>query len=462
MMKRALKITGILAGLLVIMLLILLGRVDNTPYFDAPYYDATIHRLESAVANQRISKGQVFLGFSKVNITPSESQVMSFTEEDIPLAGYGKREGAPATGVHDSLYIKALAVRVSDQTMVLVGVDLLIMPPNIVEKVDSILSISGQITRDQIFYTATHTHASVGGWSSNYVGRSFAGEPNPELVDWLAEKFALAVTEAIKKMEPGRIGHGVFDASDLVRNRLLGEKGREHGAFHFLLAETNSEEKALVGFFDAHATTLGGDNMTFSADYPGYWYQRLTSAGIDLPVFCAGSVGSHGPETEGEGFEKPEFLGEELGRRVIAELGNVQLKDSIAVSSLNLVMDLPEFHIRISDGIRLAPFLAQKLFPPLGEVRLQTLMLGDFILTTTPADFSGELAIYHEDELDVRGYSSVISSFNGGYIGYLLPAKYYHYREYESMVMSWFGPNMGPYMDEMITRMTLSVAPEKQ
>ena len=462
MMKRALKITGILAGLLVIMLLILLRRVDNTPYFDAPYYDATIHRLESAVANQRVSKGQVFLGFSKVNITPAEAQVMSFTEENIPLAGYGKREGAPATGVHDSLYIKAIAVRVADQKVVLVAADLLIIPPNIVEKVDSILNLERPVSRDQIFYTATHTHASVGGWSSNYVGRSFAGEPNPELVDWLAEKFAWAVTEAIKKMEPGRIGHGVFDASDLVRNRLLGEKGREHGAFHFLLAETHSGEKALAGFFDAHATTLGGDNMSFSADYPGYWYQSLTSAGIDLPVFCAGSVGSHGPEAEGKGFEKPEFLGTELARRVVLEWENVQLKDSISLSSLNLVMDLPEFQIRISDGFRLTPFLAQRLFPPLGEVRLQTLRLGDFILTTTPADFSGELAIYHENELELRGYASVISSFNGGYIGYLLPAKYYHYQEYESMVMSWFGPNMGPYMDEMITRMTLLITPEKQ
>ena len=114
---------------------------------------------------------------------------------------------------------------------------------------------------------------------------------------------------------------------------------------------------------------------------------------------------------------------------------------------------MPEFHIRVSDGLRLNPLLGSKLFPAVGKVYLQTARIGNLIWNTAPCDFSGEMAITYKNAMQKEGYRTLVTSFNGAYVGYIIPGKYYHLDEYESRLMSWFGPNMGPYTDEMIRRM---------
>ena len=456
-MRKFFKIIAkILLGLIVLIgiaLFLLLDQVDFTSYLETEYYNNTITRFDQERKATTLSTGQVQIGLSKVNITPSKR--FSLSANHIPLAGYGAREGGPAQGVHDSLYIKALAIKVDESLAVIVGTDMLIMPPNIVDSVSTLLEKRSNIGRDQILYSATHTHSSVGGWASNFVGEAFSGEPNDNIVTWLSEKFAEAIIKAIANLQPGQIGVGQFEAPDLVRNRLVGDKGLEHSTCTFIQAHQHNGKKAIVGIFDAHATTLSAKNWKFSADYPFYWYQKMETNGIDLPIFCAGSVGSHGPESGGaKGFEKAKFIGEQLAERMIRNRSNIILEDTVSLASLTIAIDLPKFQVRISDGLSLAPFAAKSLFPPFGKVHLQSIRLNDFILTTTPADYSGELALRNQNELLKKGYRSTITSFNGAYTGYVLPAKYYHLNEYESRTMSWFGPNMGPYLEEMIDRMT--------
>ena len=140
-----------------------------------------------------------------------------------------------------------------------------------------------------------------------------------------------------------------------------------------------------------------------------------------------------------------------------------ELKDSIGLSFLTLEVDLPEFHIRVSDGLRLNPAIGRRLFPPIGNVCYQAAKIADLIWVSTPCDFSGEMAIGYKNAMSKEGLSVFVSSFNGAYIGYIIPGKYYHLDEYESRLMSWFGPTMGPYSDEMIGRMMQKlVSPDKE
>ena len=60
-----------------------------------------------------------------------------------------------------------------------------------------------------------------------------------------------------------------------------------------------------------------------------------------------------------------------------------------------------------------------------------------------PGDFSGELAsrfFYSKIHSD-HGQKLIpaITSFNGDYTGYILPAKYYFQNAYESQIMNFFG-----------------------
>lgn len=462
MLRKSIKILAAVIGILLLFLLWALQSVDYTPYFESEYYKFTKSRLDSLSRHRISSYGKLSVGFGRSELTPDFSNgvedvsIGKFSE--IPLSGYGARRGAPATGVHDSLFVKAVALKVQDQTVVLIGADLLIMPPEVSAKVDSTLAEKLDMARANIFYSATHTHSSVGAWSGGTIGELFNGTYDPKVVDWLSRQVASAIEMAIKDLKPGKIGTTNFDASGFIRNRLVGDDGQINGDFIVLEAHQIHGKKALLGSFGAHATTLGDWNMETSADYPGYWQRKLEQKGYDMAVFYAGSVGSHSYISKGERFEKPTYIGEALADSVLKYTQNLELKDSIDLSAMTLKVDLPEFHIRISDGLRLNPMIANWLFPDVGDVYLQALKLDNLIWATSPSDFSGETAIIYKNSMHKKGYRALVSSFNGGYTGYILPCKYYHYNAYESRLMNWFGPGYNPMINYLIGEMMEEVS----
>ncbi len=462
MVRTLIKIVAGILLVLVVALFLALASVDYTPYFEADYYRSTQARLDSVTSELLPSTGQVQVGFARESITPllnvPEDNPAEGAFTAVPLAGYGDRDGKPAEGIHDSVFVKAVALQVQNQLLVLVASDLLIIPPEVSAGVSNYLEQQMGLSRSQLFFSATHTHASVGAWSEGMVGEAFAGEFNAGVVQWLVDRFSQAVIKSVENLQLGQLGVGNFDAADFVANRLVGEKGTKNPEFIFLLAQQHSGQKAILGSFDAHATTLGGDNMLFSGDYPGYWQRKLENAGADMAVFFAGSVGSHRPVSAGEKFDKPQFIGEALADSVLKYESTISLHDSITLASVNLEMDLPEFHVRVTNGIRLVPAISQKLFPPIGKVYLQAARIGNLIWATTPGDFSGETAIVLKNAMHKKGYKALVTSFNGGYAGYIIPGKYYHLNEYESRVMSWFGPYMGPYTNDMLEQLMQAVS----
>ncbi len=460
-MLKILRIIGKTIGVIsVIILLVLIWaceKVDYSPYFESDYYQKTITHFDSLSNELSLAKGKVYIGSGKTSITPLIGAQEDIPEagafKEVPMAGFGSRKGTYAEGIHDSLFVKVVAVRVQEKLMLMIGSDILIMPPNISEGVSRMVGEKLGIKRDQLFFTATHTHSSVGAWSEGYVGKQFAGLPNQNIIDWLILQYSKAIEDAVEDLKPGSIGTGTFEASDLISNRLIGERGEKNAEFVFVLAKQEEGKNIVIGSFDAHATTLGGWNMQFSADYPGYWQRHLEDNGADMAVFFAGSVGSHGPRSKGDKFEKSEYIGEALADSVLKYSPSVELKDSIKMTYLSVKINLPELHIRISDNLRLNSAIRRKLLPSFGDAYLQTARIGDLVWTTTPADFSGETAIDFKNAMNAEGFKSLTTGFNGNYLGYIIPDKYYHLNDYESRLMSWFGPSMDPYTREIIKRM---------
>ena len=72
---------------------------------------------------------------------------------------------------------------------------------------------------------------------------------------------------------------------------------------------------------------------------------------------------------------------------------------------------------------------------------------------TTPCDFSGEYALQLKNSLSAYGFHANVTSFNGGYVGYIVPGRYFYLDEYEPKVMGWYGPNMGEYTMDMIRQL---------
>lgn len=457
MLKRVRIILGVLLIIIVLIIYFSTSLVKRGTYFNEKYYRETIARLDTAKKSLIVTTDSVQAGFAKASITPALNQTEDNAAEgkfaQLPLAGFGQRKGKSATGIHDSIFVKAAALRVGQQTIIFVASDLLIMPPNIVDSVSVILSKKG-IKREQIFYSATHTHSSVGAWGPGFIGEQFSGKENSMVEKWLAAQISKVIMAAIADLTPARIGTGDFAIEKYTRNRLIGESGNKNNDFSFITLEQIGKKKAIIGSYSAHATTMGSDNMQISADYPGYWERKVEETSADYALFFAGSVGSQSPAGEGDGFGKPKLIGEALADSLNKHLPGLALKDTVRFSFLSLRMTLPEYHIRLTTKINLSTLLSTSLLPNSGNVYLQAVRMGNMIWITTPCDFSGEFAIQLKNSLHAYGYHANVSSFNGGYVGYIVPGRYFYLDEYEPKLMGWFGPNMGEYTMELIRQLS--------
>jgi neutral ceramidase len=462
-MKKAAIVGGTVVLILLLVYLTGTERIDRTPYFETSYFKNTTARADSLDKASKIVTDSLYAGFSRVSITPGlNSPSDDLTKGQfsaVPLAGYGDRKGKPATGIHDSIFIKAAALGCGGKLVVIIGADLLIMPPNVADSAVKILAGRG-ITRDQLMFSATHSHSSLGAWGPGFIGEQFAGKENRNLERWLSDRIVLAVELAIADMHPATAGYGHFNAGRLTRNRLIGESGTKNDDFSFICLQQTGRRKAVIGSFSAHATTLGDENMEISADYPGYWERKVENEGTDVAIFCAGSVGSQSPNADGKGFEKPKIIGESLADSLEVNLKKVRMSDNVVFSAASLRMDLPDYHMRLTTRINLASFLSRKLMPPPQNVFLQAVRLNGMIWISTPCDFSGEYALQIKNSLFAKGFMANITSFNGNYVGYIIPGRYFYLDKYESKLMGWFGPNMGDYTVDLIGRLIKIVTRE--
>lgn len=442
---------------------ITLDGVDHRPYMASAYATETAARLRESIRAGAIVHGDLEAGFGRARLTPtidaphddpSRGQFRS-----MPLAGFGSRDGKPATGTHDDLEVKAVAFRVADQLGVMVGADALIIPPEVTEAVMHRVESELHLSRQQVYLSATHSHSSLGGWGEGRVAESFAGGFQPGVRVWFADRIVAAIAESLGDLTPAEFGQGRFDAREFVRNRLVQERGTVDPEFSFVVLKQAGGRIGVLGSYAAHATVLPAAVMQFSADYPGVWQRAVESATGGIAVFLAGGVGSHGPVTPTRGFEGAQLMGDGLARQLLDQLPNVPLSRQVAFGTFGLAVSLPELNVRVSDGIRLRPWLAAHLVPAKTRTYLQAFRLQDAVWVSTPCDFSGELALGIKDFLRARtGRQAVITSFNGDYVGYVVLPRYYHMDGYEPRTMSFFGPTVPDYFDDLIRRMALHMA----
>ncbi|HYC85987.1 MAG TPA: hypothetical protein VEB86_12235, partial [Chryseosolibacter sp.] len=51
------------------------------------------------------------------------------------------------------------------------------------------------------------------------------------------------------------------------------------------------------------------------------------------------------------------------------------------------------------------------------------------------------------------GATVMVTSFNGGYIGYVTPGKYYDLDHHETRLMNWYPPGTGEYVSTCLQKL---------
>ena len=466
-MKRRYKILLFLTVFWIIIIgcfVILVGPwpTYKSGFEDKSYYKKAIAEIERhrerSSHNSGVSRFEA--GWGSRPITPPKGT---------PLAGFGTRKGKPSTGVHDEIFVKALAVSDGADTAVIVGADMLIVPENVAELVRDNVSKQTPLTKNEILFNASHNHSGPGGFAPGFASKAFNGPYDPNIPIFLAGAFTEAIVEAYRSLEPAKVTHGGLQAPEYIRNRTRSDCPVD-GELSYMVVEQKDGDRCFVVSYSAHPTILGADNMQFTGEYPGFLVRRITERTGAAAIYLGGAVGSMSPRPpEGDNpFERCRSMGEALADKVLKGVLDAEpFEDKVDVASIGFAVQLPPFQLRLNENWRVSNFL----FPILGidsDGWMHAVRIGDMVLVGTPADYCGEISVDLKSRMQSRDCDLWVLSFNGDYVGYISPDKYYYDKDekggygYERGVMSWIGPDQEAFTVSLIMHMIDVLFPESR
>jgi neutral ceramidase len=136
-------------------------------------------------------------------------------------------------------------------------------------------------------------------------------------------------------------------------------------------------------------------------------------------------VGSHSNKGEGEKFDRARYVGETLADSAKVLLKRMTYDSVVTMASTTVDIEIPKLQaFYVSDSRRISPFLSSKLIPAMKSINLQGLRLNNLVWITMPYELSGEYGIDLKNALELEGYNSALTSFNGQYLGYIVPQNY--------------------------------------
>ena len=250
-----------------------------------------------------------------------------------PMGGYGNRVMAlggagkidkragrwatimvPSAGLHDAPRVEALAIEAAGESVVIVGIDTALLGENLLYDVEEFLAPDGSM-RGRIFVSASHGHATYGGWQPNNALMAGYDRPRQELYQRVVETIADVAEKALAGMVPAKLGFTVdtaFDPDDSVNrdrrrenDNVLGPDGNDAGkdkdpVMWVLRADkTDGSPIAAIINIPLHGTIGDGENPLVSNGIAGAIERSLT-AELGYPVMhLQGSTGDVSPAGHG-------------------------------------------------------------------------------------------------------------------------------------------------------------------
>lgn len=440
--RGVLGLIALLVVLLVVLVLFAVAPLQRYQVNQQPFYQQADAQLDSITnLHPKPARHAFQTGYARVSITPAYRT---------STAGHGNRGRQLFSTIHDSLYVRTVVVDNGTEKVAMIAVDLLLMPPAVRERVEENIAALGFEPR-QLFYAGTHTHNGVGNWGHGAIGFLY-GSFDEKLVQFLADQILESIRQADRQKQPSRILHGRQSVPGIVENRMLNDTTSVDRLLRMMVIEQQTGDRLALASFTAHPTCLSSTVLELSRDYPGLLVDQLEKSGYQFAMFLAGGVASHAPRSPRHDWDKMSDLAMALAQSASTITLQPVLDSTLAAIRFPLPMADPQ--LKLSRDWRLRPWVFHAAFGR-EPVYLSAVRMGNLVWLGTPCDFSGQL-VQQLDSIHVQ-YPLMITSFNGGYTGYITPDEYYDVDHYETRLMNWYGPGNGTYFVHCLNRLTTAV-----
>jgi hypothetical protein len=397
-------------------------------------------------------------GYAQSDITPSTP---------IPIAG--QMHVRMGNYTHDPLTANAVAVSDGDTRLVLVSCDLVSMPGELANKIQSECEKAYGIPARSVIIGAIHTHLAP------YPDDTAISDCDPRFIEEFQTKLVQTVGRALDDLEDVDVYSGAGYVDQMGFNR----RGLHHGGkadmYHGSWAEgfegvegprdgevgvifarrPDGSVKVVISSFSTHPNSMEGESY-YSADVAGavrIFLRRNLGEDIGV-VYLTGAAGNTAPsKLDGNKEKKMPWRNEDGWRRSGTYLGSEMLKViSGAVEPMqNPVLRLEQASVPIAvrqwpDGLdaykmpeggfreyyikMLAewPRILTEESP--ADVRLNVIRVGDAVICTNPAE------LFVEHGLSIKKASpakvTLISELTDGYVGYVPTKDAFHHGGYET------------------------------
>ena len=395
------------------------------------------------------------MGVAVVDLVPADP---------VPLAGFIGGIAQPYVGVNSRCQGKALTIATERASVTILAADLLLIDDRLSQ---AILERTG-LPREQVYFTATHTHGGPGGWGIHPLERLVAGTYDPAVFDLLADRLADVIVRSRSRNELAEVAFVQVAIPGMQRNRIDPAAPTNDALSAWVFRSTTPLPNrggvqpvlATLATFGAHATVAHPTPPRLGGDYPAAFAAALperVDAGIVL--FAAGTVGDSGPVRVDAPNEhlKARAYGRTLADRLAPAIQSARFVSEIELGNGGFAVDLPPVQVPFrSAGLRLSPLATWWVGGR--TTYLQVVRLGPAILVGFPGDYASHLGRRLEGSIPV-----VATSFNGDYKGYLTSrATFQSHLCYETRWMSFFGPDLGDDLTDLAQRRIATLAPARR
>jgi hypothetical protein len=361
---------------------------------------------------------KLMAGAAKRIITP---------ETNLRLAGYGPifRPGPwghrVASGVHDDIFARCLALGDGEKTLAFVVLDLVSLYQVDMETIRE--RVREKTGREDLMVAVgtTHNHSAP-----DVIG-AYGGVPR-RYKRLIHERASDAVAEAVANMAPARIGFATTRVEGIVRNNRDPEAGPlDEEAAVMLVEGKDGGTLAVLVNFACHVDVLGKRNTLITADFPAYLRRDLERERGGMAIYFNAAQGDvyprqtvedHDDEKGLRTFEEAEAVGSAIAKAVLEALAKAKLTSDVTI---DVQVTYPEVavenpRLKIARLLRMIP---RKLYKGLVRSETWVVKINDAQIVTLPGQFFCRLGLEVKEQM--KGTYKFLFGLTGDDLAYVLP-----------------------------------------